>query len=67
VMFALGRIPGWIAHWYEQRCTSSRIMRPRQVYMGPAQRAYTPLSQRNDGSFTITDSAVLNEMEMSDL
>ncbi|MHB9026982.1 MAG: citrate synthase [Armatimonadota bacterium] len=67
VMFALGRIPGWIAHWYEQRCASARIMRPRQVYMGPTQRRYVPLSRRNDGSITMSDCALLNEVEMSDL
>ena len=49
VMFAIGRIPGWIAHWYEQRQTSSRIMRPRQIYTGPTERPYVKLTQRDDG------------------
>ena len=36
VLFAMGRLPGWIAHWVEmQRSPSTRIGRPRQVYTGP--------------------------------
>ncbi len=46
VMFAIGRLPGWIAHWKEVRDTGSRIYRPRQVYIGPAQRDYVPMEQR---------------------
>ncbi len=39
VMFALGRIPGWIAHWREMRTEGvQRIFRPRQIYTGPAER-----------------------------
>lgn len=38
VMFAIGRMPGWIANWKEVRDTNSRIYRPRQVYTGPALR-----------------------------
>jgi citrate synthase len=35
VLFAIGRLPGWIAHWYEQNGDpEARISRPRQVYMG---------------------------------
>ncbi|MFD0774964.1 citrate synthase [Streptomonospora algeriensis] len=41
VLFALGRLPGWIAHWREQRLDpAARIARPRQLYVGPEQRAY---------------------------
>ncbi|WP_046470793.1 citrate synthase [Allosalinactinospora lopnorensis] len=41
VLFAIGRLPGWIAHWREQAADSSaRIARPRQLYTGPAERAY---------------------------
>ncbi|WP_461002382.1 citrate synthase [Streptomonospora sediminis] len=41
VLFALGRLPGWIAHWREQRLDpAARIARPRQLYVGPAQRSY---------------------------
>ncbi|MCX7422911.1 MAG: citrate synthase [Planctomycetia bacterium] len=47
VMFALGRLPGWIAHWKEQNDdTGSRINRPRQVYTGPTLRSFVPLDQR---------------------
>ncbi|MFO1418497.1 MAG: citrate synthase [Methylotetracoccus sp.] len=47
VMFALGRLPGWIAHWKEMiEEPGMRIARPRQVYTGPVQRPYTPLGQR---------------------
>jgi len=39
VLFAMGRLPGWIAHWVEmQRSPSTRIGRPRQVYTGPLKR-----------------------------
>jgi citrate synthase len=46
VMFAIGRLPGWIAHWKEVRDAGSRIYRPRQVYVGPHERPYTPLERR---------------------
>jgi citrate synthase len=46
VMFAIGRMPGWIANWKEVRDHKSRIYRPRQVYTGPAQRNVTPIDQR---------------------
>ena len=47
VMFAMGRMPGWIAQWYEDRfVTKGRIHRPRQVYTGPTEVCYVPLSQR---------------------
>jgi citrate synthase len=47
VMFAIGRVPGWIAHWREVNLnTNARISRPRQVYTGPTQRAYVPIEQR---------------------
>jgi citrate synthase len=47
VMFAIGRMPGWIAQWQEGRFISkSRIHRPRQIYTGPTQRVYTPLDKR---------------------
>jgi citrate synthase len=41
VMFALGRLPGWIAHWREMRQDPKmRINRPRQIYTGPPRREY---------------------------
>ena len=46
VMFALGRMPGWIANWKEVRDQQSRIYRPRQVYTGPTDRKVTPIDQR---------------------
>lgn len=46
VMFAIGRMPGWIANWKEVRDTKSRIYRPRQVYTGPAERGVTPMAER---------------------
>ncbi len=39
VLFAIGRMPGWIANWKEVRDRDSRIYRPRQVYTGPAERS----------------------------
>ena len=47
VMFAIGRLPGWIAHWREVRIgENQRIVRPRLVYTGATKRAYVPLEQR---------------------
>lgn len=47
VLFAIGRLPGWIAHWIEmQSSPSKRICRPRQVYDGPVERAFVPLAER---------------------
>jgi citrate synthase len=46
VMFALGRLPGWIAQWREMRLRNEPIGRPRQVYTGENHREYTPISNR---------------------
>ena len=47
VMFAIGRVPGWIANWYEVRKDpAARIYRPRQVYTGPTKRDYVPMDKR---------------------
>jgi citrate synthase len=47
VMFAIGRLPGWIAHWWEQNQTpGSRIARPRQIYTGSNLSDYIPIEQR---------------------
>jgi citrate synthase len=47
VIFAIGRLPGWIAHWREVRIAGSgRIDRPRQVYTGATQRGYVPIDKR---------------------
>jgi citrate synthase len=46
VMFAIGRLPGWIAHWMEMHHESTRIARPRQIYVGPRVREFVPLDKR---------------------
>ena len=47
VMFVIGRLPGWIAHWREMRANpETRIGRPRQVYTGELQHDYIPLEKR---------------------
>jgi citrate synthase len=47
VLFALGRLPGWIAQWREMmEDPSTKIGRPRQVYVGATQRDYVPMDQR---------------------
>lgn len=47
VMFALGRLPGWIAQWRELRSEGGKkICRPRQIYTGAAQRNFVPLDKR---------------------
>jgi citrate synthase len=47
VMFAIGRMPGWIANFKEvMEDPDSRIARPRQIYTGPTLRAYQPLEAR---------------------
>jgi citrate synthase len=50
VLFAMGRLPGWIAHWLEMHNSpAKRICRPRQVYTGPNVRDFVPLSDRKPG------------------
>ena len=46
VLFAIGRLPGWIAQWKEMIQQGSRIGRPRQLYTGPTLRDYVPLEKR---------------------
>jgi len=47
VMFSIGRLPGWIAHWWEQKQDkTSRIARPRQIYTGPVNQHYVPMEKR---------------------
>ncbi len=46
VMFALGRLPGWISQWKEMRLHNDPIGRPRQVYQGSKRRSYVEMSQR---------------------
>ncbi len=47
VLFAIGRLPGWIAHWVEMHQSSAtKIGRPRQIYTGPTIRQIVPMSER---------------------
>jgi citrate synthase len=48
VMFAIGRLPGWIAQWLESKSDpDTRIVRPRQVYTGATKRPYVGIQERN--------------------
>ena len=50
VLFAIGRLPGWIAHWKEMmEDPTTKIGRPRQIYTGATARGYTPIDQRTSG------------------
>ncbi len=47
VMFAIGRLPGWIAHWKEAMDDPNwKIARPRQLYVGHTERTYIPIEER---------------------
>jgi len=46
VMFAIGRMPGWIGHWREIALAKTPIHRPRQIYTGSKERTYQPLERR---------------------
>ncbi|MDP2060444.1 MAG: citrate/2-methylcitrate synthase, partial [Flavobacteriaceae bacterium] len=46
VMFALGRLPGWIAQWREMRLNKEPIGRPRQIYTGHTIRPFVPVDKR---------------------
>ena len=46
-LFAIGRLPGWIAHWIEMHASpNKKICRPRQIYTGPTEREFLPLEKR---------------------
>jgi citrate synthase len=45
-MFALGRLPGWIAHWRELHAQEQAIGRPRQIYTGATKRDFVPIEKR---------------------
>jgi citrate synthase len=48
VLFALGRLPGWIAQWREMMADpANKLGRPRQIYVGADERAYQPISERS--------------------
>ena len=46
VIFAMGRMPGWIANWKEVHDAGSALYRPRQIYIGQSERAYVPIEER---------------------
>ena len=47
VLFAIGRLPGWLAHWKEaHENPKTKIGRPRQIYTGPTERKYVAVDQR---------------------
>lgn len=46
VMFAIGRLPGWIAQWREMRLRKEPIGRPRQIYIGATDRKFVPVEER---------------------
>jgi citrate synthase len=47
VLFALGRLPGWIAHWREMiQDPATKIGRPRQIYVGPTERDFLTMDKR---------------------
>lgn len=46
VMFAIGRLPGWIAQWIEMRSGGEPIGRPRQIYVGENLRSFVPVDKR---------------------
>ena len=48
VMFAIGRIPGWIAHWREGNEGAPRLTRPRQLYTGAVETPFVPIELRPD-------------------
>ena len=45
-LFAIGRLPGWIAHWVEMNSAPLKIGRPRQIYRGSPERAFVTINQR---------------------
>jgi citrate synthase len=48
VMFAIGRLPGWIAQWKETaEQVDGKIIRPRQIYIGPPRSDYIPIDKRS--------------------
>ena len=63
VLFAIGRLPGWIAQWEEMiHDPETKIGRPRQIYTGHAERAYTEMSERT-GTSELRLAALKAEMD----
>jgi citrate synthase len=48
VLFAIPRTAGWLAQWGEMLDQETKIARPRQLYIGPEERQYVPMAERND-------------------
>ena len=46
VMFAFGRLPGWISQWVEMRQNKEPLGRPRQIYLGETERKYVDIKNR---------------------
>jgi len=60
VMFALGRLPGWIAQWKEGReDPKAKISRPRQIYLGETKRPFVPLEER-----VVEEAELIEESEL---
>ena len=48
MLFAIGRLPGWIAQWEEMlNDREQKIARPRQIYTGAEERPFVPLAERS--------------------
>ena len=60
VMFAIGRMPGWIANWAELHALggAARIYRPRQIYVGPTLRHYVPMEDRHVEAHVVIDPSI---------
>jgi len=52
VLFAVPRVVGWLAHWRQMMLSPDgvKIWRPRQIYIGPKERDYTSIEERNEAS-----------------
>jgi citrate synthase len=57
VIFAMGRMPGWIANWKEVQDHQSALYRPRQIYFGQTQRDYVPVGEREGVACLAPDTA----------
>jgi citrate synthase len=60
-LFAIGRLPGWIAHWRELMADpDTKIGRPRQIYTGPTRRDFEPMALRGDGRVAPCDDEAIS-------
>ena len=59
VLFAIGRIPGWLAQWTENvKDSEQKIARPRQIYLGEEERNFVPMGKRPKNRFDEQDAGV---------